>query len=174
MEFRKGGIADAGRIADLVNSAYRDESSKLGWTTEADLIGGQRTDAGEVKTLIGEKDSIFILCMSGDELIASVHVERQDDHAIIGMLTVKPDLQGKGIGKRLLDEAEKRADEAWKVGKFRMAVLTFRDSLIEFYERRGYRRTGLYEPFPSDPKFGIPKVSGLRFEWLEKHVLPSR
>ena len=170
MEFRKGLIADAGRIAELVNSAYRGESSRLGWTTEADLLGGQRTDMNEVSGLIGRDESFFILCEREGDLIASVHLERNGESASLGMLAVKPELQGKGIGKLLLLEAEREAVESWGVGKMRMAVIAFRHELIEFYERRGYRPTGLFAPFPADPKFGIPKVPDLSFEWLEKPV----
>lgn len=170
-EFRKGLARDAGEIAALVNSSYRGESSKTGWTTEAHLLGGQRTDAAEVSGLMEKTGSIFILCMTESGLTASVHLEHCGNDAHLGMLAVKPDLQGRGIGKRLLDEAERTAIESWGVNRMKMAVLTFRAELIQFYERRGYRRTGIFRPFPEDPKFGIPKVRDLRFEWLEKPLL---
>ncbi len=170
IEFRKGLLGDAGKIAELVNSAYRGESSKLGWTTEADLLGGQRTDIAEVSALLNRADSLFILCEKEGGLVASVHLERCGEEALLGMLAVKPGLQGKGLGKRLLLEAERKAIESWGARRMRMAVLTFRQELIEYYQRRGYVRTGRFEAFPEDPRLGIPKVNGLRFEWLEKAV----
>ncbi len=172
IDFRIGLIADSPGIVGLVNSAYRGQSSKAGWTTEADLLGGQRTDVSEVSGLLSAQGSMFLLGLASGELVASVHLERAADAAKIGMLAVKPQLQGRGVGKELLEAAENAAIEAWQVKLARMAVLTNRSELIAFYERRGYRRTGCYEDFPADPKFGIPKVSGLRFEWLEKALSP--
>ena len=167
-EIRCGVKADAGEIASLVNSAYRGESGKRGWTTEADHLGGQRTDTGEVSRLIDSSGSLFLLCIEAGSLVGSIHLEQCGEDARLGMLAVRPDRQGGGIGRRLLNEAERAAVKAFGAGKIRMAVLTFRTELIAYYERRGYSRIGHFEDFPADPKFGIPKVAGLRFEWLEK------
>ncbi len=168
IDFCKGLISDAGDIVKLVNSAYRGESSKAGWTTEADLLGGQRTDINEVSRLIEKPDSVFLLCLEEKKLVASMHLERWGEMAKFGMLAVRPALQGRGIAKRLLLEAESWSQSAWQSRKAGMTVLTLRDELIAYYERRGYGRTGRFEDFPKDPRFGIPKVSGLRLEWLEK------
>ncbi|MHB1100918.1 MAG: GNAT family N-acetyltransferase [Burkholderiales bacterium] len=167
-EIRYGVKGDAGEIASLVNSAYRGESSKCGWTTEADHLGGQRTDTGEVSKLIESAGSRFLLCIEAGSLVGVIHLEQCGEDAKLGMLAVRPDRQGSGFGKRLLDEAERAAVKAFGARKIKMAVLTFRTELIAYYKRRGYFRTGHFEDFPVDPKFGIPKVSGLRFEWLEK------
>lgn len=168
LSFRKATREDAAQIAALVNSAYRGESSKQGWTTEADILGGQRTDETEIAQLIAAPDSIMLLCFQADALIGSVHLERTETGAYLGMFTVKPTLQSRGIGKRFLDAAERSVQTEWGATQIVMAVITLRTELIAFYERRGYRRTGRFEPFPTDPKFGIPKVSDLRFELLEK------
>lgn len=169
-ETRYGVKADAGEIASLVNSAYRGESGKRGWTTEADHLGGQRTDTGEVSGLIESAGSFFLLCIEAGSLVGAIHLQQCGEGAKFGMLAVRPDRQGSGFGRRLLDEAERAAVKAFGAGKIKMAVLTFRTELIAYYIRRGYSRTGHFEDFPTDPKFGIPKVSGLRFEWLEKPV----
>ncbi|MHB1301518.1 MAG: GNAT family N-acetyltransferase [Burkholderiales bacterium] len=169
-EIRYGVKADAGEIASLVNSAYRGESGKCGWTTEADHLGGQRTDTGEVSRLIESVGSFFLLCIEAGTLVGVIHLEQCGEDAKLGMLAVRPDRQGSGFGRRLLIEAERTAVKAFGAGKIKMAVLTFRTELIAYYKRRGYSRTGHFEDFPADPKFGIPKVSGLRFEWLEKPV----
>lgn len=168
MSFRKATREDAAQIAALVNSAYRGESSKQGWTTEAEFLDGQRTDDEEITKLIEADGSVILLCFQDDEMIGSVHLERTEAGAYLGMFTIKPTLQARGIGKRFLDVAEHTVQAAWGATRIVMAVITRRAELIAFYERRGYRRTGRYEPFPTDIKFGIPKVSDLRFELLEK------
>lgn len=172
IDFRRGLISDADDIVKLVNSAYRGESSKAGWTTEADLLGGQRTDIDEVSQLIEKPGSLFLLCHVEGKLAASIHLEQWGQMAKFGMLAVNPSLQGRGMGKRLLLEAEGWVGSAWQSEKAGMTVLTFREELIAYYERRGYGRTGRFEDFPKDPRFGIPKVSSLRFEWLEKALSP--
>jgi len=152
----------------LVNSAYRGESSRIGWTTEADLLGGQRTDADEIADLIGTEGSMILLCFGGSELIGSVHLQRAPDGVWLGMFSVRPALQGRGVGKRFLAAAERRAREEWGAGNAYMTVITRRRELIAWYERRGYRCAGRFKDFPNDPRFGIPRVAGLRLEVLEK------
>ncbi|MFL6621756.1 MAG: GNAT family N-acetyltransferase [Sulfurifustaceae bacterium] len=168
LSFRKATKEDAAQIAALVNSAYRGESSKQGWTTEADFLGGQRTDEGEITKLIEADGSLILLCFQENEMIGSVHLERSDAGAYLGMFTVKPTLQARGIGKRFLEVAERTVQTEWGAKRIVMAVITRRTELIAFYERRGYRRTGRFETFPNDIKFGIPTVPDLRFELLEK------
>jgi GNAT superfamily N-acetyltransferase len=172
--FRLAVAADAQAIVALVNSAYRGESSRAGWTTEADLLDGQRTDAEEISRLIGKAGSLVLLCLRGDGIIGSVHLERVDAAtAYMGMLVIKPVLQGLGLGSRFMAAAENLARTEWGVGRMRMQVISLRNELIAYYERRGYRRTGETGPFPADdPKFGLPRVQGLRFEVLEK-VFPA-
>ena len=158
----------AEQIAVLVNSAYRGESSKQGWTTEADLLAGRRTDTEEILRLMTSGDSMFLLCKAKAELIGSVHLQKQNEQVCLGMLAVSPLLQGKGIGKQLLSAAELAALETWAVGKSVMAVIACRSELIAFYERCGYRRTGVSKAFPVNPELWIPKVEDLRLEMLEK------
>ena len=170
LTYRKAVSADTKQIVDLINSAYRGDSSKRGWTTEADILGGQRTDADEIGRLIATSGSMILLCYSDQDLIGSVHLERAEQGAYLGMFTVRPTLQSQGIGKRFMEEAERRVQEEWGATKIMMLVITLREELIAFYERRGYRRTGKFEPFPNDIRFGIPKVSNLKFEMLEKRL----
>lgn len=170
LAFRIATAADIDAIVALVNSAYRGDSSRAGWTTEADILGGQRTDAGEISRLVSEDDSAIMLCMRDGKLIGSVHMERVDAaNAYMGMLVIKPVLQGQGLGHRFMTEAERFASTKWGASRMRMQVISLRNELIAYYERRGYRRTGETLPFPaSDPRFGLPKVEGLMFEVLEK------
>jgi ribosomal protein S18 acetylase RimI-like enzyme len=84
------------------------------------------------------------------------------------MFVVRPDIQGAGIGKHLLQEAETLASKSWKVDSYVMVVITSRHELIEFYERRGYMRTGELSEFPVNPSLWTPKVSGLKMERMKK------
>lgn len=168
LSYRRAGPDDVEAIVALVNSAYRGESSRQGWTTEADLLGGQRTDRDEVAALIAASGSMLLLCIGGERLIGSLHLQYDGSAAWLGMFTVRPGLQGRGIGKRFLAEAERVAREAWEVTRMRMAVIWRRHELIAYYERRGYRRMGERQPFPDHPRYGIPKVDDLELELLEK------
>lgn len=172
LSFRRATAADGDAIVALVNSAYRGESSRAGWTTEADLLGGQRTDAEETSRLIGLAGSVILLCLFGNEIIGSVHLEKVNAAtAYLGMLVIKPVLQGRGLGSRFLEIAEHFVRTEWGATSMQMQVITLRHELIDYYQRRGYRRTGAIRPFPSaDPRFGLPKVEGLRFEVLEKSL----
>ncbi len=164
---------DAGQIAALVNSAYRGESSRQGWTTEADLLAGRRTDTEEILSLISSGDSLFLLCKAGAELVGSVHLQKQADQVYFGMLAVNPSLQGQGIGKQLMREAELAARQIWGAGKAVISVISCRNELIAFYERRGYRRTGISKEFPVNPELWTPKVKDLRLDILEKVLSAS-
>lgn len=172
LSFRQAEQADAAAIVSLVNSAYRGEASRAGWTTEADFLDGQRTDLEQVSSLLAAPNSLFLLCYANDgaggALIASAHLEHGAEGVHFGMFAVKPGLQNRGIGKRFLQTAETLAGSRWGAQKMLMTVITRRLSLIAFYERRGYRRTGRIQRFPRSHKFGIPRVPGLQLEVLEK------
>ncbi len=172
LTFRSATAADADAIVALVNSAYRGETSRAGWTTEADILDGQRTDEDEIAQLIAADGSAILLCLRNDGIIGSVLVERVDAAtAYLGMLVIKPVMQGQGLGRCLMDEAERFARQQWGAQRMQMQVITLRHELIAYYERRGYRRTGQTKPFPaSDPRFGLPKVDGLMFEVVEKSL----
>jgi ribosomal protein S18 acetylase RimI-like enzyme len=171
--FRAAVTADIPAIVALVESAYRGDVSKQGWTTEADFLEGQRTDPDSVADLINRSHSRVLLAARGDELLCCCHIERlqQDGRNIgyFGMFAVAPGQQGGGIGKQVLAEAERIALEEWQCSEMQMTVITIRDSLIAWYERRGYARSGVRKPFPyGDARFGIPKRDDLEFEILAK------
>jgi len=170
LSFRPAQPQDVEAIVTLVNSAYRGDSSRQGWTTEADILDGQRTDAEEIHSLITADNSLLLLGWQGDELVSSVHLEKTEQGAYLGMLTIKPGLQGQGLGKQVMREAEEFARQHWGAQTMRMTVITLRHELIAFYERRGYRRTGELIPFPTSPRFGLPKVESLQLEALEKRL----
>jgi len=163
-------VADAPELAALVNSCYRGDSSRLGWTTEADLLDGTRTNAGEIAALIATPECAILTCRDGDEIIGSVNVERRGTGCYLGMLVVKPTLQRGGLGRQLIQAAENYARDTWHSEKMTMTVISSRIELLAYYERRGYRRTGETKPFRFDEVHGIARVDGIELEILEKEL----
>ncbi|MHB1273153.1 MAG: GNAT family N-acetyltransferase [Rhodanobacter sp.] len=169
LSFRDARSVDVPAIVALVQSAYRGDASRAGWTTEADLLDGQRIDPEGVIQLIGKPASRVLLAERNGRLIACCQIEKQGDTGYFGMFSVVPDEQGGGLGKQVLAEAERLARQQWQCRAMRMTVIEQRDDLIAWYERRGYRRSGEYQPFPyGDERFGIPRRDDLRFEVLVK------
>jgi GNAT superfamily N-acetyltransferase len=173
LRFRAATAADVEAVVALTQSAYRGDASRVGWTTEADLLDGQRTDAREVAGLIANPAVKLLLAEHEGRLLASCVLERLINggacDGYFGMFSVRPEAQGNGTGRALLAEAERIARDEWHARTMRMTVIEVRAELIAWYERRGYHRTGEYRPFPyGDPRFGIPKRDDLRFEWLVK------
>lgn len=172
--FRTATPADTATLVALVESAYRGDASKQGWTTEADMLDGRRTGADDIEACISQPDSRIVIAErrspdGSPEMLACAHVAVEDGAGYFGMFSVRPNLQGGGIGKAMISEAERIARDEWKLPVMRMTVIDIREELIAFYERRGYRRTGIKKPFPyGDERFGIPKRDDLRFEVLEK------
>jgi ribosomal protein S18 acetylase RimI-like enzyme len=164
-------IEDASAIARLVNSSYRGESSKQGWTTEADLLNGTRTDADAISTLLQAADTTILKYVEASEIKGCVELKTVDGGLYLGMLTVRPDLQARGIGKILLGASEEHA-RMKGCRKITMTVITARPELIAWYVRHGYIDTGERKPFAfSDPRFGQPKQA-LEFAVLEKVMMP--
>ena len=170
LSFRDATLGDIAQITILINTAYRGETSRQGWTTEADILDGLRTSEQEIQQLIQANDSKIIVCLHGDELIGSLYLHKMNETANIGLFVVKPSLQNLNIGKKLLAFAESRAKQQWKISKYAMLVITVRHELIAYYERRGYKHTGLLQEFPINPKVWTPKLQGLQLERLEKHI----
>lgn len=167
--YRDATVADVPALVALVTNAYRGEASRAGWTTEADLLDGQRIDPGVLRADIERPRSRVLLATRGDAPVACAHVAVEGDAGYFGMFAVRPDLQGAGLGNALLREAERVVREEWRLPAMRMTVIDVRAELIAWYVRRGYRRTGIHKPFPyGDTRFGIPRRDDLRFEVLEK------
>jgi len=159
-------------IAALVNAAYRGETSRAGWTSEFELLGGQRTDAETLSADLAATPGATILTMrerEGGEIVASVWLEpAASETYYLGMLTVNPTRQADGFGRALLLQAESFAATAG-ARRMQLTVIEQRESLIAWYERRGYRRTGAVKPFPyDDARVGAPKRGDLRLAVFEK------
>ncbi|TCV94057.1 acetyltransferase (GNAT) family protein [Luteibacter rhizovicinus] len=167
--FRYATSADVSAIVGLVESAYRGAASRAGWTTEADLLAGRRTDAEEIGQLLAGSEGRFVLLEEGGELLASCYIEKKGDACYFGMFSVRPLRQGGGIGRRVVAEVERLARQDWACSSVEMAVIDVRDELMAWYGRRGYARTGRFSPFPyGDERFGIPLRDDLRFEYVVK------
>lgn len=166
-------VAEAGDVPALlalVESGFRGDSAKRGWTHEADLLGGQRTDAAALGAMIADPQQTMLLLEEGDALLGCVSVaDKGAGRAYLGMLTVSPDLQGAGLGRKLVDGAEAYARDVLGAAVMEMTVIKQRAELVAWYLRHGYADTGREEPFPlDDPRFGLPKTRDLVFVVLAK------
>ena len=164
----KATIQDVKVLYVLVNSAYRGESSRKGWTCEADLLGGIRITEEELTGTIQETDTTILKYSENQKIIACMMLVEKTDKLYLGMLTVSPELQGGGIGKQLLKQAEIIAKEKG-LPKIGMTVISARRELIDWYKRHGYVETGEREPFLIDYHFGDPKQF-LEFIVMEKVI----
>lgn len=171
LSFRRATLDDVSALHALVESAYRGETSRAGWTTEADFLDGQRTDPDELTTLVRGPSTRLLLAHQDGALVGCVMLREETGCAYLGMLSVRPDLQSAGVGRALLDEAERVTRVELGRTEMRMRVISLRDSLLAWYERRGYRRTGEREPFPyEEPRAGKPKRDDLEFVVLRKSL----
>ena len=162
-------LSDVVLLEKLVNSAYRGDSSRKGWTTEADLLDGIRTNQEQLTQQIsGSQSTMLVYEDANQQPIACVYLENKETALYLGMLTVQPDLQAAGIGKKLLQAAEEFAVSLGK-NAIQMTVISVRAELIAWYQRRGYLLTEKKEKFPTSTAFGIPKQS-LEFVVLVKNL----
>ncbi|MCW3464801.1 GNAT family N-acetyltransferase [Chitinophaga nivalis] len=158
MHFTKATDTDIPQLVALINSAYRGEVSKQGWTSEADMIGGQRIDAASLARYIADTDTTILKYTAEDQQIKGcVYLQVKGEKMYLGLLTVSPLLQDKGIGRQLLQAAEAIAVNHNKF-TMTMTVISTRYELISWYERRGYVKTGEMIPLDIPETFGILKA----------------
>jgi len=158
---------DSADIAQLINVAYRGD---IGWTTEAKIIAGNRSTTESINTLLGEASIHFLVAYNLGDLLCCICVEQTKNTANIGYFSVNPKLQGLGIGSSVLGQAERYASSVLKVSTLALQVVSERPELLDYYLRRGYKKTGLVKPFPIHLKVGEPKVKGLTIDYLEKKI----
>ena len=161
---------DVPALLALVQGAYRGDSSRRGWTHEADLLDGQRTDAAALDAVIADADHRILLAFDGQAVAGCVQISRVGgERAYLGMLTVDPLRQAGGLGRALIEAAERTAADLFGATCMEMTVVRQRADLIAWYVRRGYSLTGETRPFPyEDMRFGLPRVTDLEFVVLEK------
>ncbi|CAF3808394.1 unnamed protein product [Rotaria sp. Silwood1] len=179
LTWRVATLSDCESISKLVNSSYRGETSRQGWTTEEALVGGNRTDPDLLADIIQGKDNIILLFFgeSDNILIGCVYLRYESElrRVWLGMFTVRPDRQGRGYGKRILSTAETYVQDTWHAEFMDMRVIVQRTTLIEFYNRRGYVDTNQRQPFPADDaRHGIAKRKNLEMCVLRKCLKLSK
>jgi len=175
LSFRAARADDIPALHRLVESAYRGDASRAGWTTEADLLGGQRTDPDALASIIAGVPSCMVVAEDDGAIVGCCQLEqRTGGTAYLGMLAVRPGLQARGVGRAVVAEAERVARTEWGAARVQMTVIRQRAELIAWYERLGYRLTGETAPFPyGDERFGLPKVDDLEFVVLVKEFPPT-
>jgi ribosomal protein S18 acetylase RimI-like enzyme len=155
MSITPATLTDVPELVALINSAYRGESSKKGWTTEANLIGGQRIGEEELSEQMSDPHAIILKNINQDgQITGCVYLQKRDEKLYLGMLTVSPTLQANGLGRRLLDAAEDYA-RSINYQTITMTVITARTELLDWYERRGYAKTGEVIPLNITERNGI-------------------
>ena len=162
-------IADAAELSALINSAYRGETSKKGWTTEADLLEGTRTSEEELISIIASSNHYLLKFIRDEKIIGSVLLIAKKEVLYLGMLTVSPELQNSGIGKQLLQAAEQLAQQL-ELSRIQMTVIGIRKELLAWYMRNGYEDTGVREPFPFGEDDKALTSEPLDFIVLEKKL----
>jgi ribosomal protein S18 acetylase RimI-like enzyme len=166
-QIRQAQRQDADALAALVNGAYRGDYARQGWTTEADLIDGTRTDANILEETLNRQGATILVYEVKGSILGCVELVRQPPNLYLGMLTVDPATQGKGVGKILMEAAEEFGRKV-NCTAVNMTVISVRTELIDWYKRRGYVDSGKRKPFAfSDPRFGKPKQP-LEFIVMEK------
>jgi ribosomal protein S18 acetylase RimI-like enzyme len=162
-------LNDIPELTMLVNSAYRGEASRKGWTTEADLLDGdRRTDEQSLSQSLNNPNAVILKFVSEDHITGCVYLEKQGNAVYLGMLSVSPTTQAQGIGKKLLNAAEEYAKQQ-RCDSIVMTVISLRHELIDWYERHGYKLNGETKPFPENERFGKARQP-LQFVVLEKKL----
>lgn len=173
--FRRAGVGDIDALVALVESAYRGDASRAGWTTEADLLAGQRIDATMMAATLSDP-AVEVLVrlddVADDGIVGCCELRRLGGGVVsFGMFAVRPERQAAGAGRELLVEAERLVRAEWAATTMTMTVIEQRLELIDWYRRRGYEPTGEVRSFPyGDPRFGRPLRDDLRFVVLARSL----
>jgi ribosomal protein S18 acetylase RimI-like enzyme len=167
---RDASEADIPALHRLIESAYRGEASRAGWTTEADLLAGQRTDPDDLASILADPSQAMLTAWRGDALVGCVLItDHGEGTGYFGMLSVSPTLQRGGLGRLLVEAAHEALADRFGAHRARISVFPQRETLIAWYRRLGYAPTGETLPFPyGDPRFGLPLREDLHFIVMER------
>lgn len=167
---RDAVTADIPALHGLIESAYRGEASRAGWTHEADLLDGQRTDPDDLASILADPKQALLTAWRGEALVGCVLIaDRGEGAGYFGMLSISPLLQGGGLGRRLVEAAHRALADRFDARRVRISVFPQRESLIAWYQRLGYLMTGDTLPFPyGDTRFGLPRRDDLYFVVMER------
>lgn len=173
-EWRFAHAGEAAMLADLVNDAYRGTGPRKGWTSEAHLLGGQRIDADMLSEILARDDSRILQAHVASRLCGCIHIEKTSPNGVdLGLFAIRPGLQGRGLGRAVIEHAERWACTHWGAHHAEITVIDLRQDLVAWYRRMGYDFTGERRAFPyGDERFGIPKRSDLAFAVMRK-ALPD-
>ena len=167
-EIRAAARADLPGLHPVIEGAYRGILARRGWTHEADLVTGDRTDLATLTAIVDDPASRLLVALDGETPLGCVHVEdRGGDLAYLGLLCIDPRHQSAGLGRRLIDAAESTARTHFSANRIEMTVIDVRAELIAWYERLAYVRTGEHRPFP------VPLDPPLRLAVLAKTLSPD-
>ncbi len=174
LTLRPAETGDLSALAKLMNAAYRGTGPAASWNTEAPYIAGDRTsEAALIEDLAAKPQAFLLLAEESSQppIRGCVWLDPlKTDTWYLGSLTIDPSLQNAGLGRSLLESAEQWA-QARGARIVRILVVHVRDTLIAWYERRGYRLTGETHPFPyGDNRYGTPLRDDLTFVVLEKQL----
>ena len=167
MKLDIANLNDAARVCELLNLAYRGAE---GWTTESALVEGDRCNESDIISDIKSPNNYLLVYKTNDIIQACISVQKNDNRAYIGSFAVNPKLQDSGIGKAVLNLAEQYAIANFQPEQFIMVVLSSRTELIQYYERRGYRRNGNIKEYPMHLNVGVPLTPDLTIEELTKNA----
>jgi len=154
-------------ISNLVNQAYRGE---FGWTKEGHLVSGNRITSKQIDEIISSTSSYLLIFKDDIQIISCICIEKKDTSAYFGLFAVNPNMQSKGIGKKVLTLAEKYTKNILKLNKVEMLVISQRKELVYYYERRGYIKSESNQKYPENLDVGNPKVAGLTIDILRKNI----
>lgn len=158
IRFAFASPADVSQLAPLIERAYRGPEAAKGWTNEAEILTGPRSSPAEIEGLIRDPDARFVTALDNDRIVACALIRREDDGSYFGMFAIDPDRQGSGLGKLMMAQCEAAAQQLWGALSMRLTVICLRESLIQWYERRGYVQTGEREPFVFDSARGATRT----------------
>jgi ribosomal protein S18 acetylase RimI-like enzyme len=169
---RPATVADIPALHALIERTYRGDTAKAGWTHEADMIGGQRTDPEQLAEMIADPRQLILIADAEGQPHGCVSLtDKGEGLAYLGLLTVDPMLQAAGLGRAMLAEAERESAARFGATRMEMSVIAQRPELVAWYERRGYAQTGERRPFPyGDERFGRPEIDTLEFVVMERAI----
>lgn len=123
----------------IINAAYAIET----------FIDGTRTDAERLPPMFDEGE--FLVGEENGRLLASVYTEvRPEQRGYFGMLSVDPALQGKGLGRKMIEAAEAHLRRRG-CDVIDISVVNLNTHLPPLYRKFGYVEVGVEEFHPSKP-----------------------
>jgi len=173
--FRNAELTDAQAITELINSVYRGDNAKKGWTSEADLLGGIRISKERIEQIIAKPDDVILLCIIDGKIAGCVHLEkRKNGKCYLGMLSVDVNYQNAKLGRLILDKSDAYAKDIFGCVQMEIKVISVRKELIDYYLRRGYVLTGQTEKFVVGKHIGELKLENMEFVYMVKQLTNSK